>query len=131
MNIIYLNIRGCYGLTQSGRLANDLLLKQLNKDGYFEAQTTPGIRRHKWRTINVLLIVHDFGVEYLVRTHVEHLASFLKKYHEISEDWEGEKFAGINLNWDYTKQNSARTCRPSTKNYIYKAPNQGGTSITI
>ena len=26
---------GCYGLPQSGRLANDLLRKRLNKEGYF------------------------------------------------------------------------------------------------
>ena len=28
-------VLGCYGLPQSGRLANDLLCKRLNKEGYF------------------------------------------------------------------------------------------------
>ena len=36
-------VRGCYGLTQSGMLANNLLLTHINKNGYFEATTTPGI----------------------------------------------------------------------------------------
>ena len=39
-------IRGCYGLPKSGRPANDLLRKHLNKAGYFEAVTTPDIWKH-------------------------------------------------------------------------------------
>ena len=62
----------------------------------------------------------DFGAEYVGRKHAEHLASVLKNYHEISEDWEGAKFSGIDLNWDYTKQHSGRTCILSMKNYIAK-----------
>ena len=46
---IYFEIlRGCYGLPQSGRLANDLLRNRLDKAGYCEAATTPGIWTHKW-----------------------------------------------------------------------------------
>ena len=44
----------------------------------------------------------------------------LKNYHEISEDLEGSKFAGIGLSWYYTKQHSGRTFRLSMKNYIAK-----------
>ena len=39
-----------------------------------------------------MLIVNDFGVEYVGRTYAEHLALVLKKYHEISEDLEGMFF---------------------------------------
>ena len=35
-------VRGCYGLPKSGMLANNLLRTRLNKNGYFEATTTPG-----------------------------------------------------------------------------------------
>ena len=50
---IYFEIlRGCYGLPQSGRLANDLLRTRLEKTGYYEAATTPGLWSHKWRPIN-------------------------------------------------------------------------------
>ena len=38
---------GCYGLPQSEQLANDLLRKRLNKEGYFESSTTPGLWHHK------------------------------------------------------------------------------------
>ena len=41
---IYLeNLCGCYGLPQSGQLANDLLRNRLKKAGYYEAATTPGL----------------------------------------------------------------------------------------
>ena len=35
-------LRGCYGLPQAGKAANDLLRVRLNKSGYYEAATTPG-----------------------------------------------------------------------------------------
>ena len=41
---IYFEIlRGCYGLPQSGRLANDLLRTRLEKADYYEATTIPGL----------------------------------------------------------------------------------------
>ena len=41
---IYFEIlRGCYGLSQSGRLENDLLRTRIEKAGYYEATTTPGL----------------------------------------------------------------------------------------
>ena len=67
-----------------------------------------------------MLIVDDFCVEYVRRKHAENLASVLKKYHEISEDWEGKSFSGIDLIWDYAQKHSARTCRMSMTRYIAK-----------
>ena len=67
-----------------------------------------------------MLIVDDFGVEYVGRKHVEKLDSVLKNYHEISEDWEGKTFEGIDLIWDYTQKHSGRTCILSMKRYISK-----------
>ena len=56
---------GCYGLPQSGRLANDLLRTCLEKAGYYEAATTPGLWCHKWSPIQFVLLVYDFGIEYV------------------------------------------------------------------
>ena len=36
-------IRGCYGLNQSGKLANDLICTRLKNTDYYEAATTPGL----------------------------------------------------------------------------------------
>ena len=52
-------------MPQAGKLANDLLRKRLDKAGYYEAATTPGLWRHKWRPVQFVLIVDDFGVEYV------------------------------------------------------------------
>ena len=101
---IYFEIRRrCYGLPQSGILANKQLRLRLEKEGYYEARTTPGLWIHKWRPIQIFLVVDDFGVEYVGEKHADHLATILKKYHSITEDWEGKKYAGIDLKWDYEK----------------------------
>ena len=55
-------VRGCYGLPQSGMLENNLLRTPLNKNGYFEATTTPGLWKHQWQPIQLFLIVDNFGI---------------------------------------------------------------------
>ena len=108
---VYLEIRcGCYGLPQSGILANKQLRPSLEKEGYYEARTILGIWRQKWRPIQFCLIIYDFSVEYVGKQHADHLATILKKYHNITKDWEGKKNSGIDLKWDYEK----RTCRETT-----------------
>jgi hypothetical protein len=63
---IYFEIqKGCYGLPQAGILANDLLCSHLLIEGFYEAASTPGLWRHKWRPLQFCLIVDDFGVEYV------------------------------------------------------------------
>ena len=84
------------------------------KEGYYEARTTPVLWRHKWRPVQFCLIVDDFGVEYAEKQHADHLATILKQYHNITEDWEGKKYAGIDLKWDCNKQK----CRATMDGYI-------------
>ena len=45
--IYFYILRGCYGLQKSGQIANDLLRTRLDKAGYYEAATTPGLWSHK------------------------------------------------------------------------------------
>ena len=99
---IYFDILwGCYGLPQSGRLANDLLSTRLEKVGYYEAATIPGLWRHKWCPILFVLIVDDFGIKYVRNQQVLHLLKILEQHYEIRADWEGNKFAVIELAWNY------------------------------
>ena len=84
---VYFEIRrGCYGLPQSGIMKNKQLRNRPEKEGYYEAHTTPGLWRHKWRPVQFCLIVDDFGVEYVGNQHYDHLATILKQYHNINED---------------------------------------------
>ena len=58
-------LHGCYGLPQSVRLSNNLLRTLLEKAGCYEATTTPGLWSHKWRPVQLVLLVDDFGIKYL------------------------------------------------------------------
>ena len=112
---VYFEIsNGVYGLKQAGKLANDLLTTRLAEHGYYQCATTPGLWRHKWRPILFVLIVDDFGIEYCDRRHADHLAAALRETYEITIDWTGSKFAGMDIKWDYNK----RTCRVTMDGYI-------------
>ena len=108
---------GAYRLPQSGKLANDLVRKQLNAAGYHKTATTPGLWRHVCRHVRFVLIVDDFCVEYAGRKHADYLLGVLNQHYEMLEDWEGKKFAGINLSWNYADRHSKRTCRLSMDEY--------------
>jgi len=116
--VYYEIVRGCYGLPQSGKLANDLLRKRLEKAGYYEGATTPGLWKHKWRPVQFVLIVDDFGIEYVGEQHARHLLNVLEENYEMTTDWNGTKFAGVDLEWNYASKHSERTCRLSMDGYI-------------
>ena len=78
---------GCHGLTQSGKLANNLLRTRLEDANYYETATTPGLWRHKWRSILFVLIVDNFGLEYVRNQDADNLTSVIKNYHDISKEW--------------------------------------------
>jgi len=40
--------KGMYGLPQAGLLANELLEKCLNKNGYKQSKLVPGLWKHDW-----------------------------------------------------------------------------------
>ena len=48
------------------------------------------------------LLVDDFGTKFNSRRDAEHLASAIKYLYVIIKDWEGTRFLGLTLNWDYT-----------------------------
>ena len=111
-------VKGCYGLPQSGILANNLLHTRLNKKLYFEATTTPGLWKHQWRPIQFCLIVDNFVIEYVIR----HLGDVLKQHYDITEYWTGTKFGGIDINWNYAPKHVEKTCRLCIKDYIKDLP---------
>jgi len=112
---VYFEINnGVYGLKQAGKLANDLLTERLAAHGYYQCATTPGLWRHKWRPVTFVLIVDDFGIQYVQKRHADHLLEALQQDYKVTTDWTGTKFAGIDIEWDYKK----RTCRLSMKGYI-------------
>ena len=109
--------RGMYGLPQAGILAQQQLSKRLNKAGYFQSDTTPGFWKHEWRPISFALVVDDFGVKYVGKENADHLISVLQEDYIIDTDWEGTRFIGLTLDWDY--ENSK--VHLSMPGYIMKA----------
>lgn len=100
--MVYVEIRCCiYGLPQAGALANKLLKERLAPEGYFEVRNTPGLFKHITSPVAFSLVVDEFGVKYVGRQHADHLANALKKHYPISEEWEGNLYCGIALNWNY------------------------------
>ncbi len=60
------------------------------------------------------LIVDDFGIEYVGLPRAHHLRDFLQKHYNITQNWKGDLYAGINLAWNYSK----RTCCLTMEEYI-------------
>ena len=76
----YFEIRkGCYGLPQSGKLAKNLLHKRIYKHGYYKCATNRSLCHNQWAPITFVLLVDDFGVEYVGERHTRHLQMALEE----------------------------------------------------
>ena len=94
--------KAVYGLPQAGILANKKLRCKLEPHEYLEHENTPGLWYHKTRPISFTLVVDNFGVKYIGKEHVDHLILCLKQSkYKLSEDWTGNLYCGISLNWNY------------------------------
>ena len=97
--------KSMYGLPQSVILSNELILeKRLNAAGYSQSKLVPGLWSHKWRPIQFSLVVDDFGVKYVGKQHAEHLESVLKEHYPVKCEWDGDRYIGIHLQWEYSKR---------------------------
>eukprot|EP00804_Cyclotella_cryptica_P021022 CCRYP_019788-RA/>CCRYP_019788-RA protein AED:0.27 eAED:0.27 QI:0/0/0/1/1/1/2/0/512 len=81
------------------------------------SKLNPGFWTHDWRPICFALCVDDFGVKYVGKEHAEHLINTLKGHYDISTDWDGRRYIGLTLQWDYRN----RTVRLSMPGYCEKA----------
>ena len=93
--------KGMYGLPQAGILAQEFLKKCLNKHGYCQSPITPGLWCHDFCPISFTLCINGFGIKYVGHEHVKHLATILNEHYKCSQDWDGQSYLGMNINWDY------------------------------
>ena len=120
---VYIKIvKGMYRLPQAGKIANELLQKHLKMFGYCPVQFTPGLWSHVWRPVKFTLVVDDFGVKFEGLKHANHLKTTLERWYDITVDWNGSKYVGINLKWDYDK----RTLDTSVPGYVDSKLDQFG-----
>ena len=50
--------------------------------------------------------------------NAHHLREVPQEYYEISEDWKGHKFSGLDLEWNYSAKHNDLTYRLDIKGYI-------------
>jgi hypothetical protein len=93
--------RPVWGLAQAGILANKLLRRKLAPFGYVECKNTPSLWRHETRPISFTLVVDNFGVKYVNKEDVDHLIASIKTIYSITEDWTGNLYCSIALEWNY------------------------------
>ncbi len=108
--------RAVWGLPQAGILANRRLRRKLEPFDYFKHANTPGLWYHISRPISFTLVVDDFGVKYVTKEDVDHLVTSIKSTYTLTEDWSGNLYCGIKLDWDYI----GRTVDISMLGYIVK-----------
>jgi len=109
-----------YGLPQAGSLGQDQLKKRLNQEGYNQSQTLPVLWKHKTKTIQFVLVVDDFGIQYINKDDLDHLVHTLEKYYEVAVDLDGKEFVKIELDWDYENKRVHLSMAP----YFQKALRQ-------
>jgi len=51
--------------------------------------------------LNTLLVIDDLGVKYIGKKTAKHLSDMLQQQYEISEDWTGKNYLGLEIDWSY------------------------------
>ena len=74
--------KGVYGLSQDGKIANQLL-KYLEKCGYRQSTVTLGVLKHDQRLINVTFIADNFSIKYVVDQHANYLLEVLHTFYVV------------------------------------------------
>jgi hypothetical protein len=59
---------------------------------------------HNTCPILFLLVVDDFGVNYVGKQHANHLCNALKENYEDACGWEGNLYCGVTLDWNYQQR---------------------------
>ena len=85
-----------YGLKQAARLAHDKLVLKLGESGYHPDPVTPNIWTHELRKTRFCLCVDDFGIKYHSKEDAEHLIQSLQKHYDVTIDYAGKDFCGLN-----------------------------------
>ena len=94
-----------------------MLADHLQKHGYSQSKTAPGLLKLATQPIMFSLVVDDFGVMDVRDEHAQHLMSILKENYEISVDWKGEKYISLTIDWNYVQ----KEVHDSITGYIAKA----------
>ncbi len=88
-------------LPQAGIMANKRLQRKLAPFRYHECLSSPGLWYCDTCPILFILMVDNFSVKYINDDDVKHLIASLKMTYKYTEDWTGDLYCSIALDWDY------------------------------
>ena len=140
-SVLFEVTKGCYGLPQAGKLAQDKLIAHLAVHGYLQCPDVPCVFRHVTRNVTFSLVVDDFGIKYFNREDAEHLLQCLRLEYKMTVNWKGDKYLGMQIDFapdmrsvklslpGYIAKVLARFCPDSTATAsapgVYVAPEYG------
>ena len=93
-----------YGHPVSGYLSNKHLYKTIELEGYYEDSLVPCMLKHKTRTTIGAIVVDDIGLKVRSKDDVHHLVNAIEKVWKVKINWNGDKYVGMNLKWDYNPE---------------------------
>ena len=65
---------------------------------------TPRLWKHMIWPITFTLVVDNFSIKYEQQEYMDHLITAHKTKYTLTEDWTGNLYCIIKLNWDCKKQ---------------------------
>ena len=86
-----------YGLPQAGSISQEHLVHHLATHGYHQCPNVPCLFNHVDNGVQFCLTVDDFGIKYRGHTGPEHLIATLRLKYDITIDWTGKKYLGIDI----------------------------------
>ena len=101
---VYVDIKkGMYGLKQAAVIAYKKLVKHIDGHGYYHIPFTTGLWSHRTLKTKFCLCVDDFGIKFFSQQDLNHLLTALCNKYDVTVDWAGESYLGIDINWEYIK----------------------------
>ena len=64
----------------------------------------PEFWTHNWRPVQFTLVVDNFGVKYVREEHGIHLKNTIEENYTVTTEWDGRRYIGIMLDWDYNRR---------------------------
>jgi hypothetical protein len=95
--------KGMYGLPQSGLLAQQRLIKHLEKSEYTQSTVVPCLFSHPTNGITFVLVVDDFGVKFTNVEGRDHFLNTLRSLYKITTDDKGSQYLGMTIKHDKVK----------------------------
>lgn len=91
-----------YSLKKASILAYNQLKEHLAPYGYTLVCFIPGPWPHNTYRTTFTLAVDNLGIKYFCKADADHLFLALKDKCELIQDWTGDSYLGLTLNWNYS-----------------------------